>query len=74
MSKQFAVFHVSWRDAKRRPIGLIANERDYARAAADALQERLNALADEGWIIHEIIPTPGIMIKQTASFTVVVFR
>lgn len=74
MSKQYAVFHISWRDAKRRPIGLVANERDYSRAAADAMQERLNALADEGWIIQDIIPSPGITIKQTAAFTIVAFR
>ena len=74
MSKQFAVFHASWRDAKRRPVGLIANERDYARAAAAALQERLNELADEGWIIQEIIPAAGFSPKQTAAFTIVAFR
>lgn len=74
MTKQFAVFHVSWRDAKRRPVGLVANERDYARAAAAALQERLNALADEGWIVQEIIPATSIMPKQAAAFTIVAFR
>ncbi|MEM8770553.1 MAG: hypothetical protein AAGD92_02780 [Pseudomonadota bacterium] len=74
MSKQFAVFHVSWRDAKRRPVGLVANERDYARAAAAAMQERLNELADEGWIIQDIIPASGLTPKQTAAFTVVAFR
>lgn len=74
MSKQFAVFHVSWRDAKRRPVGLVANERDYARAAADAMQERLNALAEEGWIIQEVLPATGLTPKQTAAFTIVAFR
>lgn len=74
MTKQFAVFHVSWRDAKRRPVGLVANERDYARAAAAAMQERLNALADEGWIVQDIIPATGLTPKQTASFTIVAFR
>jgi len=74
MSKQFASFHVTWRDAKRRPIGLFADERDYGRAAAAALQERLNQLADEGWIIQEIIPSGGITPKQTAAFTIVAFR
>ena len=74
MSKQFAIFHVTWRDAPRRPIGLFANERDYGRAAAAALQERLNALADEGWIIQEIIPANGLTPKQTAGFTIVAFR
>ncbi|GJL95673.1 MAG: hypothetical protein DHS20C05_20780 [Hyphococcus sp.] len=74
MSKQFASFHVTWRDAKWGPIGLFANERDYGRAAAGALQERLNQLADEGWIIQDIIPATGLTPKQTAAFTVVAFR
>lgn len=74
MAKQFATFHVSWRDAKRRPIGLFANERDYGRAAAQALQQRLNELADEGWIVHEILPAAGISPAMTSAFTVVVFR
>lgn len=74
MTKQFAVFHVSWRDAKRRPVGLVANERDYARAAAAAMQDRLNELAEEGWIIQEIIPATGLTPKQTAAFTLVAFR
>lgn len=74
MSKQFAVFHVTWRDAKRPPIGLFADERDYGRAAAAALQERLNQLADEGWIIQEIIPAAGFVPRQTAAFTIVAFR
>lgn len=74
MSKQFAAFYVTWRDAKRGPIGLMANERDYGRAAVAALQERLNQLADEGWIVQEIIPATGLTPKQTAAFTVVAFR
>ncbi|MEO1253162.1 MAG: hypothetical protein AAFW81_12555 [Pseudomonadota bacterium] len=74
MSKQYAVFSVSWRDAKRQPVGLFANERDFARAAAAAMQERLNALADEGWIIQDIIPSAGLTPRQTASFTIVAFR
>lgn len=74
MSKQFASFHVSWRDAKVRPLGLVADERDYGRAAAAALQTRLNQLADEGWIIQEIIPGSGFSPKQTASFTIIAFR
>ena len=74
MSKQFSTFHVTWRDAKQRPVGLFSDERDYGRAAAAALQERLNELADEGWIIQEIIPANGITPKQTAAFTVVAFR
>lgn len=74
MSKQFASFHVTWRDSKRAPVGLFANERDYGRAATAALQERLNQLADEGWIIQEIIPMAGIHPRQTAAFTIVAFR
>ena len=74
MSKQFAAFHVSWRDAKVRPIGLFADERDYGRAAAAALQARLNQLADEGWIVQEILPAPGLTPRQTAAFTIVAFR
>lgn len=74
MSKQFATFHVSWRDAKRAPIGLFANERDYGRAAAAALQTRLNSLADEGWIVQEVLPSPGFSLKQNAAFTIVAFR
>ncbi len=74
MSKQFATFHVSWRDAKFRPLGLVADERDYGRAAADALQIRLNQLADEGWIIHEILPAAGLTPRQSSAFTIIVFR
>lgn len=74
MTKQFSVFHVSWRDARRKPVGLFANERDYARAAATALQERLNALAEEGWIVNDILPGYGLTAKDTACFTVVAFR
>ena len=74
MSKQFAAFHVTWRDAKRPSAGLFANERDFGRAAAAALQERLNQLAEEGWIIQEIIPAGGIMPKQAAAFTIIAFR
>ncbi|MHA7871203.1 MAG: hypothetical protein ACX939_02520 [Hyphococcus sp.] len=74
MSKQFSVFHVSWRDATSRPWGLFANEREYGRAAAAALQERLNQLADEGWIIQDVIPASGLTPQQSAAFTVVAFR
>jgi len=74
MSKQFAAFHVTWRDAKRRPFGLFADERAYGRAAAAALQDRLNDLADEGWIIQEIIPATGLTAKQTSAFTLIAFR
>ena len=75
MSKQFSAFYVSWRDAERRPFGLAGNDDPaYGRAAAAALQERLNQLADEGWIIQEIIPSGGLTSKQMAAFTVIAFR
>ena len=74
MSKQFSAFHVTWRDAERRPFGLFASERDYGRAAAAALQERLNQLADEGWIIQDILPAGGLTPRQTAAFTIIAFR
>jgi len=74
MSKQFATFHVSWRDAKIRPLGLVADERDYGRAAAAALQIRLNQLADEGWIVQEILPATGITPRHSSAFTIVAFR
>lgn len=74
MPKQFASFYVSWRDAESFKIGIFSNEEDYGRAAAAALQERLNRLADEGWIIQDILPATGLTPKQTAAFTVVAFR
>lgn len=74
MSKQFASFYVSWRDAKVRPLGLVADERDYGRAAAAALQTRLNQLADEGWIIQDVIQAGGFTPRQTAAFTIIAFR
>ncbi len=74
MSKQFAAFHVSWRDHKVRPLGLVADERDYGRAAAAALQSRLNQLADEGWIVQEVLPASGLTPKQSAAFTIIAFR
>ncbi len=74
MSKQFCTFHVNWRDAQHNAVGLFPDERDFGRAAAAALQERLNALADEGWIIQDIIPAAGVTPKHTAGFTIVAFR
>lgn len=74
MSKQFGSFHVSWRDAKHRPLGLFADETAYGRAAARALEARLNELAAEGWIIDKIIPAAGIAPRQTAAFTIVAFK
>lgn len=74
MSKQFASCHVSWRDAKRRPFGLFDDEAAYHRSAALALESKLNDLAQEGWILDRIIPAVGITPKQTAAFTIVVFK
>ncbi|MGE0408307.1 MAG: hypothetical protein AB7P23_03485 [Amphiplicatus sp.] len=74
MSKQFASFHVSWRDARRRPLGLFADETSYARSAARALEAKLNDLAQDGWILDRVIPAAGITPKQTAAFTIVVFK
>lgn len=74
MSKQFAAFHVSWRDASRRPLGIIADEAAYARAAAQALEVKLNELAGEGWILDRIIPVSGLTPRQTSAFTIIVFR
>lgn len=74
MSKHFAAFHVSWRDAPRRPLGIAAGEAAYGRAAAQALEAKLNALAEEGWILERIIPATGLTPKQTSAFTIIVFR
>ena len=74
MAKQFATVFVSWRDARRRPIGLFANDTDYAQAAAQALETKLNDLALEGWIVERIIQASGLTPRQTAAFTVVVFK
>lgn len=74
MSKQFAAFHVSWRDASRRPLGIIADETAYGRAAAQALESKLNELAGEGWILDRIIPASGLTPRQTSAFTVIVFK
>ena len=74
MSKQFAAFHVSWRDASRRPLGIIADETAYGRAAAQALEAKLNELAGEGWILDRIIPASGLTPRQSSAFTVIVFK
>lgn len=74
MSKQFASFYVSWRDAESLKIGIFAKEGDYGRAAAVALQDRLNRLADEGWIIQDILPATGLTPQQNAAFTIIAFR
>lgn len=74
MSKQFAAFHVSWRDARQRPWGLFSNDAAFARAAAQALEAKLNELAHEGWIIDKVISGSGLTAQQTASFTIIAFR
>jgi len=74
MSKQYAAYFVSWRHAKRRPLGLFADESSYGRAAATALETKINQLAQEGWIIESIIPAAGISARETAAFTVIAFK
>lgn len=74
MSKQFAAFFVSWRHAKRRPLGLFSDESSYGKAAAQALEAKMNQLAQEGWIIDEIIPASGFTPKVTAGFTIIAFK
>jgi hypothetical protein len=74
MAKQFAAFHVTWRDAKPRPIGLFAGEDTYARAATAALEAKLNGLAADGWIVDKVIPASGLTPRQTAGFTIVAFK
>ncbi|MCB2097745.1 MAG: hypothetical protein AB7F91_03405 [Parvularculaceae bacterium] len=73
MSKQFAAFHVSWRNSRKKPI-LFAGDDDLGRAAADALETKLNELAEEGWIIDRVIPAYGLTPRQSAAFTIVAFK
>jgi hypothetical protein len=73
MGKQFATVYVSWRDARRR-VGLLAGEADFARAAAEALEAKLNDLALEGWLVERIIPAQGFTARQSSAFTIVVFK
>ena len=65
MSKQYAAFHVSWRDSKKRPL-LFGGDEEMGRAAADALEQKLNVLAEEGWIIDRVIPAFGLTTRQSA--------
>jgi hypothetical protein len=74
MSKQFAAFYVSWRDAKNPPLGVFSGESAYARAAAQALEARLNELAAEGWILDRIIQAQGLTPRQSSAFTIVAFK
>ena len=73
MSKQFAAFHVSWRDSRHKPL-MFASELDLGRAAANALETKLNELAEEGWIIDRVIPAYGLTARQSAAFTIVAFK
>lgn len=74
MSKQFAAFYVSWRDSKKRPFLFEGNEADLGHAAADALEMKLNELAEGGWIVDRIVPASGVMPRQTAAFTIIAFK
>jgi hypothetical protein len=74
MTKQFKAVYVSWREARRRPLGLFAEDRDYARAAAQALEAALNDLAEDGWIVEKIFPAQGLTGRQASAFTVVAFK
>lgn len=74
MAKQFAAFHVSWRDARPRPLGLLADDAAYGRAAASALDAKLNDLAQEGWIVERILPASGLTARQSSAFTIVAFK
>lgn len=53
---------------------MFGGEEDFGRAAADALETKLNALAEEGWIVDRIVPSTGITARQCAAFTIIVFK
>ena len=74
MGKQYKTDFVSWRDAKRRPFGWFPGDATYSRAAASALEERLNELAEDGWIVDRIIPNEGLTPEQRAGFTIISFK
>lgn len=74
VSKQFATFYVSWRDSKKRPFLFDGNEADLGRAAADALETKLNELAEGGWIVDRVVPAGGLTPRQTAAFTIIAFK
>ena len=74
MAKQFSTFYISWRDAKKRPLGLFADESSYGKAASSALEAKLNELGADGWIVDRIIPATGFTPRQCAAYTVVVFK
>lgn len=74
MAKQYAAFFVSWRDAPDPPFALFANEASYGKAAAAALEARLNAIAGDGWIVDRIVSGGGISPANSASFTIIAFK
>lgn len=74
MSKQFVTFYVSWRHAARKPISWFADEVSYGRAASDALADKLNELAEDGWIVDQIIPANSPNPRIAAAFTVIAFK
>lgn len=74
MSKQFATFFVSWRDAPNRPLGLAMDDAAYGRAAAQGLEAKLNDLAQEGWILDRVVPAFGLTARQSCAFTIVAFK
>ena len=74
MAKQYAAFFVSWRDAPDPPFALFANEASFGKASAAALEARLNALAEDGWIVDRIVAGGGLSPQQSASFTIVAFK
>ncbi len=53
---------------------MFGGDEDFGRAASDALEGRLNALAEEGWIIDRIIPAFGLTPRQSAAFTIIAFK
>ncbi|MEK7264756.1 MAG: hypothetical protein AAB227_01535 [Pseudomonadota bacterium] len=73
MSKQYAAFHVSWRDSRKRPL-FFGGDEEFGSAGADALEQKLNALAEEGWIIDRVIPAFGLTPRQTAAYTIIAFK
>jgi hypothetical protein len=74
MSKQYATHFVSWRHARKRQVGFFADESAYGAAAAEALETKLEALAEEGWIIDRIVPAAGVTPQLAAGFTIVAFK
>ncbi|MEM9169030.1 MAG: hypothetical protein AAGC56_05205 [Pseudomonadota bacterium] len=77
MAKQFAVHHVCWKDASDAPAASfwpLGDEKRLRAAAARALETKLNALADDGWIIDAVHPDGGLRGREGAGFTVVAFK